>query len=1382
MSPDQERRLEEIFSAARKLPPQKRAAFLEQACGGDAELRRQADSLLAAHDQAGDFLDHTIPLPASDFLIERTGTMIGRYKLLQKIGEGGFGVVYMAEQVEPVQRKVALKIIKAGMDTREVIARFEAERQALALMDHPGIANILDAGATEAGRPYFVMELVNGMPITDYCDRKKLPTAARLHLFMKVCHAVQHAHQKGIIHRDLKPTNVLVTLHDGEPVPKVIDFGVVKALGQKLTQKTLFTGFQHLVGTPAYMSPEQAELSGLDVDTRSDIYSLGVLLYELLTSLTPFDKATLAKAAFDEMRRMIRETEPPKPSTRLNTLSQDELGTVAAKRQAEPTKLNRLVRGDLDWIVMKCLEKDRRRRYETANDLASDIERHLNQEPVTAAAPSTVYQAQKFIGRHKAGLAVVGLALLILVLLGAGAGWVVRDREARREENAQQVRQSLSRARNWIGENKLALARQELAAAKARVGIDRGTMGGLAKDIEVLETEIGRYERFLDLVEQAHEAEFPQPMVLVVRTDAPEGGAVASPQASSPVREPAKAVPFLLQAMSCYGILERDDWTARLKGGSLAPDQIAQVRRTAHQELLWLADDIARREVDHRSGLKMSHEDAAEKGLAYLNRAENAARSTSAFYQIRARLLKAAGKEAEASQADDLARRTPATIALDHYLLAGAAYDARDMAGALRQYEAALRLEPTHYWSLLGVGLCLSSKDRPEQDFALAATAFTGCILHRPDQVRPYCGRGYVYGRLKRFAEAEADLRQAIRLDPDYLYAHSHLGFILNEQGKCADAEAEYRAVIRLQPDFPHGHCGLGHALCGQGKYVEAEREFREEARLHPHPDFYCAPHWVVIAMSAQEKYAVAAQYYVEKAAADPKFAESFDLMNRHNAACQAALAGCGKGDGAKLDDVERARLRRQAHDWLRANLLAWGRILEKQPEQARAHLERPCAWLQDHDYDGVRGNALTKLPEAEEKAWRQLWADADQFVARVKSPYGAWSSPELKRRLDDLSALLRSNPREAGLLEQRAGLYAYLGRYDEAALDFIRAREVLAVSSGVNPSSIMSESMMQYEEVFTRIIELRPDDLALLRERSHYHAMRRQWKPALAMADKAIELTRHHANLAAQEADLWNERGKLLGNAGQAENAFDAFTTAIELASANTNACTLTLRGALLSRSVLLMRMNRLAEAATDRSKAFDIFARDPRANANPVDLSLFYNGGLKENTHGDVPENNLAALPTGIQTLGGTKFDIQGLIQVSRSLPACPPLVTNIPVGQVCHSFHFLHAAFGAFGIPDGTQIGRYLVRYSNGQQREIPIIAGQDVADWWEQPNEQGKPLVVAWTGTNGKSERTKCRVRLFKTTWPNPRPELEVQFIDFEALDKKAIPFVVAITAE
>ena len=375
-----------------------------------------------------------VPSPASSAAQPSTldpQPLVGHYKLLQKIGEGGFGIVYMAEQLEPVQRKVALKLIKAGMDTQEVVARFEAERQALALMDHPNIARVLDAGATDTGRPYFVMELVNGIPITEFCDKAQLSTTERLQLFIKVCHAVQHAHQKGIIHRDIKPSNVLVTLQDGEPLPKVIDFGVAKALGQKLTEKTLFTAFQNLVGTPAYMSPEQAELSGLDVDTRSDIYSLGVLLYELLTGVTPFSKETLDKAALDEVRRIIRETEPPRPSTRLQTLG-DKLVEVAKRRNTEPAALSRFVRGDLDWIVMKCLEKERARRYETTNGLATDIECHLNHEPVSAAAPGKLYRAGKFVRRHKVGLAMA--AALVLLLL---AGTVVSTWQAVRASRAE---------------------------------------------------------------------------------------------------------------------------------------------------------------------------------------------------------------------------------------------------------------------------------------------------------------------------------------------------------------------------------------------------------------------------------------------------------------------------------------------------------------------------------------------------------------------------------------------------------------------------------------------------------------------------------------------------------------------------------------------------------------------------------------------------------------------------------------------------------------------------------------------------------------------------------------------------------------------------------
>ncbi len=357
--------------------------------------------------------------------IEHAGQAIGRYKLLQAIGEGGFGVVWMAEQEQPVRRRVALKIIKLGMDTRQDLARFEAERQALAMMDHPSIAKVFDAGATRTGRPYFVMELVKGVPITDYCNRHSLSFSERLKLFMQVCGAVQHAHQKGIIHRDIKPSNVLVTHIDDKPAPKVIDFGIAKATQARLTEQTMFTEIGQFIGTPAYMSPEQADPIGMDIDTRSDIYSLGVLLYELLTGATPFDSKSLRKAGFEEIKRIIREDEPSRPSTRLSRLGA-ELNTVAKQRAVEPRKLGTILRGDLDWIIMKALEKDRARRYETANGLAMDIERYLTGEAVVAAPPSATYRFRKLVRRRR-GTVTASAAVAVSLLIGVVAfAWQAR--------------------------------------------------------------------------------------------------------------------------------------------------------------------------------------------------------------------------------------------------------------------------------------------------------------------------------------------------------------------------------------------------------------------------------------------------------------------------------------------------------------------------------------------------------------------------------------------------------------------------------------------------------------------------------------------------------------------------------------------------------------------------------------------------------------------------------------------------------------------------------------------------------------------------------------------------------------------------------------------
>jgi eukaryotic-like serine/threonine-protein kinase len=466
------RSLKEEFLAALAIAPAERAAWLEQACGQDAEMRQQVELMLAAADTPQSLLDRPAFVAVRSDAVtgactgaeaERPDTVIGPYKLLQQIGEGGMGTVWMAEQTKPVERKVALKVIKPGMDSRQIIARFEAERQALAILDHVNIARVLDAGTTESGLPYFVMELVHGVPITKYCDDNHLTPRERLELFVPVCQAIQHAHQKGIIHRDIKPSNVMVTLYDGKPVPKVIDFGVAKATEQKLTERTLFTQYSTMVGTLEYMSPEQAGMSALGVDTRSDIYSLGVLLYELLTGNTPLTHKRMKEGAYAEIIRMIREEEPPRPSTRLSD-SGEALASISAQRHMEPAKLTKLVKGELDWIVMKTLEKDRNRRYETAKDFSADVQRYLTDERVLACPPSAGYRLRKFTRRNKGPVVAASLVLASLVIGVVGMAWgVIRATHA--EANA--VREAGEKT-VALGEKTVALGEKETALATAR--------------------------------------------------------------------------------------------------------------------------------------------------------------------------------------------------------------------------------------------------------------------------------------------------------------------------------------------------------------------------------------------------------------------------------------------------------------------------------------------------------------------------------------------------------------------------------------------------------------------------------------------------------------------------------------------------------------------------------------------------------------------------------------------------------------------------------------------------------------------------------------------------------------------------------------------------
>jgi serine/threonine protein kinase/WD40 repeat protein/tetratricopeptide (TPR) repeat protein len=510
-----DRKAKEIFLSAIEIEADiERDAFVRQACASDPGLREQVERLIQAHFDADSLLDQpgladrvrrgdepasaeTLPPQAA-----RSGVQIGPYKLLEQIGAGGMGVVYMAEQLKPIRRKVAIKIIKPGMDTAQVIARFEAERQALAMMDHPNIAHVLDAGTTEFHRPYFVMELVRGIPITEYCDNNKLTTRDRLKLFAIVCQAVQHAHTKGIIHRDLKPSNILVTLHDGTPVPKIIDFGVAKATNQQLTDRTLFTSIHQFVGTPLYMSPEQAELSGLDVDTRSDIYSLGVLLYELLTGTTPFDRLRLNEAALDEVRRIIREEEPQKPSTRVSSMG-DVRTNVSASRGTDPAKLTQSLRRELDWIVMKTLEKDRTRRYETASSLAAEIHRYLEGEPVEACPPSTVYRIHKFVHKHRLPVSVAGAFACVIVASSMLAWWLYGSARRSRDHALLAQQQSvIERDRAVEAQQTAALNLEEATREKVRADQKSNELKQRLYNYNILKADSAYRDKQLDVVQR----------------------------------------------------------------------------------------------------------------------------------------------------------------------------------------------------------------------------------------------------------------------------------------------------------------------------------------------------------------------------------------------------------------------------------------------------------------------------------------------------------------------------------------------------------------------------------------------------------------------------------------------------------------------------------------------------------------------------------------------------------------------------------------------------------------------------------------------------------------------------------------------------------------
>lgn len=789
----------EIFEQALEKPEgPEREQFLAESCGDDVELRRRVDALLLAHENPESFLDD----PAERVIggetgetilveVERAGKTIGPYRLLQQIGEGGMGIVFLAEQTEPVKRRVALKIIKPGIDTREVIARFEAERQALAMMDHPNIAKVLDAATTEHGRPYFVMELVNGLPMTEYCDQHNLSTRDRLKLFSAVCRAVQHAHQKGIIHRDLKPGNILVADYDSEAVPKVIDFGVAKATSQQLTQKTLFTQLGQIVGTLEYMSPEQAKRNQLDVDTRSDIYSLGVVLYELLTGETPLDKQSLRSAAFDEILRLIREAEPPLPSLKLS--DSKEIDAVAAHRCVEPGRLRALIRGDLDWIVLKTLQKDRAERYATAQELADDVLRHLGDLPIHAGPPRVTTRVRKFLRRNS----WQSLVTISVVTLVVAAGWAFS--ESRRATQEQIIARS-GRTSAAIEATSLVLGQAinstvgDMSEWKA-VDASVQRIHDLLADGQVLDEVKVRAESLMATAEAARtERDIAERLenVLITSASHPDKQSWRKMEsqlatiladngidlANDDPMEVARKIREHRFAVRFTDVLELWIGTKAYIGGpdgsqdALEPWAEAiyaaddDPLRTGIRKLIYAARPVSREEVDDLTkGIDLTKVSA--RTLSWL----------SSVYGM-------AGMTEEANQLiRDALRRHPTDVMLNFDFGYGLAHQRR-WHEAIRMYSRAIALRPdaAGIWRMMGIAL--EKVEEPKN----ALDAY----------------------------------ERACELENDHGPTWGNLGNLLLLQKRTDEALTAGRRAIELMPDHPDGFGIAGRALMHQGNLKEA--------------------------------------------------------------------------------------------------------------------------------------------------------------------------------------------------------------------------------------------------------------------------------------------------------------------------------------------------------------------------------------------------------------------------------------------------------------------------------------------------------------------------------------------------------------------------------
>jgi tetratricopeptide (TPR) repeat protein/serine/threonine protein kinase len=1174
----------DLFIAALQIEdPAGRAAYLDQACGADVELRRRAEALLTAFARAGSFLQQpaadtpaTSDVPPDGPTLSAApaagpGTVLGPYRLIQPIGEGGMGTVFLAEQTRPVQREVALKVIKPGMDSRQVIARFEAERQALALMDHPHIARVLDAGTTDTGLPYFVMELVKGVPITAFCDERRLTLRQRLELFLPVCQAVQHAHQKGVIHRDLKPSNVLVAQYDDKPVPKVIDFGVAKAAGARLTEQTLCTGLGQVVGTLEYMSPEQAELNQLDVDTRSDIYSLGVLLYELLTGTTPLERARFKDAGMLEVLRLIREEESPTPSTRLSTA--EALPRIAADRGVEPRKLSGLVRGELDWIVMKCLEKDRERRYESASALALDVRRYLADEPVLARRPSAGYRLRKFARRHKGRLVVGGLVLVCLVAL---AGLVV-DQAARERTLHEKVNRALEETEGLYRDRKPGEA---LAAVRqAELLLPPGGRPQLRERVRRWRTDLEMVRRLEETsLRGGFEDDNPFKLSAEYRAAFRDYGldleALSPEEAAERVRASAikaeliagldawafnprrKGRPSTEELLAVVRLADPDDWRDKLRRavlnkedrrlGSLAGDRAlkSQPRHTLvllrhalfragqharaleisrHAQGLFprnfvttcvLAQDLQHEAERAGLGAEKKPELALEAAGLYRVACEMRPDSPTAWHNL-AVALAWAGRHKEAIPYFRRALERRPDSPLTCSALGGSLWDSGQRREGLAMLRAAIKLDPQEARSHFNLGLSLEQKG----DLEGAIAAYTAATKLSPGYYQAHHRLGLALRDAGRMKEALASFHTAVKLEPKSAVALYNFGVVLRESGQADQALKCFRAAVKVAPRYVEAHHNLGDALMARGQVDEAIACYRTALDLDPR--FVACHNNLGSALRRKGRFAEAIAALRTAVRLDPKNAHPHNNLG-------GALAEAGQTDAA-IDSFRKATALApksgKAHNSLG---LAW--VQRGRPDKAIAPLKEATRLApMEARYHYNLGHAYHETGQLDDAVRAYCKAvEIDPSLAEAHNALGVnllEQGGRVEEAIVSLQAAIKANPKLAAAHNNLGSALNRNRRLDDA----IRAyRKAIAIDPryaqahhNLGLALLLQKKQQEALGCFERAVSLRPAYPATHYQLAAIYSRQARWEKALHHWDEVVKQSGLHPAVRPQRATV---------------------------------------------------------------------------------------------------------------------------------------------------------------------------------------------------------------------------------------------------------------------